>query len=478
MMRKLRIALIVDHPLRDLPGLSLIAYSLAQQNFDVFLVPMYAQERECLSLAPDFVLLNYLRKNNEVFAARLMDSNIQFGINDTEGGFYGDLSFYGNVLSRDQNLYDFLNCNLVWGKKVYSYLQKDFGIKQHCIITGLPRFDYYSEKYRNIDLNLLPQNLKTKNITLINTKVAVANPLFVTKEKEIDTYRNKLGISDEMIQHFLEYGAFSIQDNVALAKAIAKDFSSSQVVVRPHPHENAVTYSEQIDKMLYPNVGVYREGPIIPWILGSKCIIHRHCTTAIEAALAEIPALVPAWVRYSANAPDTEKVSHIAANKEELDELIRQSNNNKLKPSPAIKNELDRIIDEWLYQVDGASHLRVANAIAETLKPGMRPNLDKSRKQMYNIFDTKIDQTGKLYNIINKFSRVLPQPLWQIEKMRLNKWANTQKYFTPEDVANWITPVQVFEKTKTLSYSWARSKGEFLDNYPGSSIQISLTRVL
>ncbi|MGZ3691934.1 MAG: surface carbohydrate biosynthesis protein, partial [Pseudobdellovibrio sp.] len=307
-MPKQKIAIIVDHPLRDLPGVSLIAYSLAKQGLEVFLVPMYVQERECLALAPDFVLLNYLRKNNESFVDRLIKSKIQFGINDTEGGFYGDLNYYGKVLSHRSDLYSAMNCNLIWGQKMLNYLKNDFGFKQNLILTGLPRFDYYSPKYRNLDLGLISSELKNKNIALINTKVALANPLFVTREKEIHMYKYKLGFSDEVINHFLVYGEYSIADNIELAKFISEKFECEQIIIRPHPHENPVTYSRQIEAGKYPNISVHREGPVIPWILASKSIIHRHCTTAIEAALAGKPALAPVWVRTSADAPDAEKV--------------------------------------------------------------------------------------------------------------------------------------------------------------------------
>ena len=57
-----RICLIIDNPLRDFDDY-LVAY-LMVKNFEVFIVPMNAQNSDALSLNPDVVLVNYIRKNN------------------------------------------------------------------------------------------------------------------------------------------------------------------------------------------------------------------------------------------------------------------------------------------------------------------------------------------------------------------------------------------------------------------------------
>lgn len=465
----MRIALIVDHPLRDLPGLALIAKDLAEKNCEVFLVPMYNQERECLALAPDFVLLNYLRKNNEQFVNRLRNAGIQFGINDTEGGFYGDLDYYGSVLSNDQDLNESINCNLIWGQKMFDYLKSKPRWNHNLKITGLPRFDFYSEKFKNLSFSHL-MNVDVKNMFLINTKVAVANPLFVTVEKEIDIYKNKLGISEEKIEHYLKFGRLSIQDNLNLANTISDYFPNSSVVIRPHPHENDKTYRDQIpaDKN---RIFVYREGPVIPWILSSKAVLHRHCTTAIEAAIANIPAISPTWVNTSANAPDAERVSHIANSADQLFELLAAAQNNTLAQTTEIKNNVLSIIDDWLFQVDGDAHVRVANEILNTLKP-TSVKTSVSRNELYNIFDHRSDLKGQLFTQFSQISKAYPKPLWLIEKLRLSKWKKTQKYFTPSDVKNWIQPIAQHQGQNNLQIDWAKNEDCYLDQYPGDSVRV------
>ena len=102
---KPRVALVVDHPQRDLAGLVLTAFELCRHGATCYLVPLNLQEREVWALAPDFVLLNYARLPNERFAHRLTEARIGFGVLDTEGGVWPDEAAYLSLLWRDRSLF-------------------------------------------------------------------------------------------------------------------------------------------------------------------------------------------------------------------------------------------------------------------------------------------------------------------------------------------------------------------------------------
>ncbi len=468
-MNSPRIAMIVDHPLRDLPGLVLIARKLVSAGAKVYLVPMYAQESEVFALKPDLVLLNYLRKNNELFVSKLKACGIQYGVLDTEGGFYGDLQNYANVLSYQSDLYASMKFNLVWGQKMMSFWQKDFPHPHRLILTGLPRFDFYAQNFRNLDFGFLSDEFKQKPMILINTKVAIANPLFISVEKEIELYR-KLGVSDSKIQFYLEFGRLSIKDTIQLGHELSQDFPASQIVVRPHPHENHETYEKAFTDSR--DVQVRKEGPVTPWILQSKAVIHRHCTTAIEAALAGKPAIAPQWVRTSAEAPDAEAISFKPTSREEMNELLSSALKNNSTEQPAsIKQELERIIDTWLYQMDGQSHQRASNAILENLGP-RKVDEDKCRHFLYGRFSPRKDLVGKSYHLLNRLSgQTHPFLLWKLEKMRLKKWAGSQKYYTPKDCHLWSAPLDKNE-AESISYKWCVDQNEYEDQYPGYCVVV------
>jgi hypothetical protein len=52
------VAMVVDHPQRDLPGVVIVAADLAAAGCDVVLVPLNLLAAEVFSLAPDLVVLN------------------------------------------------------------------------------------------------------------------------------------------------------------------------------------------------------------------------------------------------------------------------------------------------------------------------------------------------------------------------------------------------------------------------------------
>ncbi|MGZ8378124.1 MAG: surface carbohydrate biosynthesis protein, partial [Gemmatirosa sp.] len=59
-----RIALVVDHPQRDLGGIVLTALALCARGATCHLVPANIAPREIWALAPDLVVLNYFRRSN------------------------------------------------------------------------------------------------------------------------------------------------------------------------------------------------------------------------------------------------------------------------------------------------------------------------------------------------------------------------------------------------------------------------------
>jgi surface carbohydrate biosynthesis protein len=469
-MKSPRVAMIVDHPLRDLPGLVLVARRLAAEGATVFLVPMYAQDREVFTLNPDFVLLNYIRKNNEHFVEKLVSAGIAYGILDTEGGFYGDMRGYTGVLSYRHDLYSQVRCNLVWGKKMMDFWGKEFPHKHPLVLTGLPRFDFYTQNFSSLKFDFLQSKYRKNPLILVNTKVAVANPLFISVEKEIELYRNKLKMPEEKIQFYLEYGKYSIQDTVQLCRDLEKDFEQTTIVLRPHPHENHRTY----EKLLAGSaVDVFREGTVTPWILQSSAVIHRHCTTAIEAALAGKVAVAPQWLRTSAEAPDAEAVSLKPKNRNELNEILRSVLAGEKPMVPDIKEKIEMIIETWLHKMDGQSHVRAASAVLQSLPKESKASSSRIKQLAFDTFSQRQDPAGKLYHLLNQASADrFPSLLWQVESLRLAKWKTSPKYFTPDQCKAWSLPLDHREK-KSFAYCWAQEAKQYSWNYPGNSVMVT-----
>ena len=97
---KYKVCLIVDNPLRDLEGITLIAWHLAKQNISCFIVPMYCQAFDVLSIKPDLILVNYIRPNNVNLLMRYKKENIKIAVLDTEGSPGNDMDYFAKLISK------------------------------------------------------------------------------------------------------------------------------------------------------------------------------------------------------------------------------------------------------------------------------------------------------------------------------------------------------------------------------------------
>jgi hypothetical protein len=65
-MRKLKICLVVDNPLRDLDSMILLASHLVSRKIDVYLTTMYDQENQIVEIRPDYILVNYVNLSQKI----------------------------------------------------------------------------------------------------------------------------------------------------------------------------------------------------------------------------------------------------------------------------------------------------------------------------------------------------------------------------------------------------------------------------
>jgi len=71
--------------------------------------------------------------------------------------------------------------------------------------------------------------------------------------------------------------------------AIAAAFPEHTIVVRPHPAEDHAAWKEAAGD--HTNVRVVSEKSVIPWLIACGALVHNGCTTAVEAAVLDRPAI-------------------------------------------------------------------------------------------------------------------------------------------------------------------------------------------
>jgi surface carbohydrate biosynthesis protein len=382
-MEQPRVCLIIDNPLRDLDGMVLLGWTLAQKGAEVFLVPMYQQAFEVAALMPDLVLVNYMRINNQKLVRAYSESGILVGVLDTEGGIFTSVEegLTNPVARSDRSGVD-LYC--LWGKRQYdSFVEHNIFPKSKLYMTGCPRYDFCAEPWKST----LPC-LRTDDgrMILVNTRFPLIFPRFQRGlEDEMNLMLN-LGfenpyIGESVRQYFLVWAEL-----ISVVADLAKTFTKAIFVIRPHPFENRKIY-EQVFKDI-PNIRITQEKTVLPWIYSSSLLIQKGCSTALEASLLGIQPVSLDWI----NAPIfynevVASVSHSMKSREALTNIVGDTlNGHPPVPTPEMNRRRKQLVDDWFYAIDGKSSERVAGAILETIdKRGMNQVKRKpTRIMMHN----------------------------------------------------------------------------------------------
>ena len=380
----MRIALIVDNPYRDLPGIVLVATRLCQKGATCYLVPLNLASLELGALAPDFVLLTSLRKPTHWFALQLLDAGMRLGVLDAEGGVLPSLEMYSKLTTPDLSLYREVSCFCSWGPKLADYLKTEGWYRDAQVaVTGSPRFDFYAQQWRAAALRFSPSmDQYQRPIILINGSFPRANPVMLTPEKELQSWM-ALGFERDYVVRQQSIERQSMLAMAGVASHLAARFPKATFVYRPHPFEKLETYRELLKPL--DNLHLTKLGTVEGWILRASAIIQHHCTTAIEAGMAGKPALLPDWLPTAQRIESTEAVSIKCASQSEMDDRLLEILDGTGNPADAVKESLERVLKDWFYEIDGRAHERVASAILAHLNNGNvnAINLTKCRKIHY-----------------------------------------------------------------------------------------------
>ena len=359
-----RVCLIVDNPLRDLDGMVLLGWTLAQKGAEVFLVPMYQQATEVAALMPDLVLVNYLRVNNQKLVKAYSECGILVGVLDTEGAVFTSVeSGLTNLVAKANPSHVDVYC--LWGQRQYdSFVEHDIMPKEKLYITGCPRYDFCADPWKSS----LPRiEMDAGPMILVNTRFPVLFPRFQRGlEDELNTMR-KLGFEDSYIGESVREYYLVWSELINVLADLAKLFSEAVFVVRPHPFENKTIYEQVFGDI--PNIKVIQKDTVLPWLNSALLLIQKGCSTALEASFLGVEPVSLDWIDAPLfNNEVVAAVSHSVQSPKELTEIVgRALNGSPLRPTSGIIQRREQIVSDWFYAIDGESAERVANAVLETI---------------------------------------------------------------------------------------------------------------
>lgn len=475
MMKSARIAIVVDHPQRDLAGALLIAHELCQRGHSCHLVSLNDQESEIMALRPDFVLLNYLREFNYPLATDLHRAGIHFGVLDTEGGVWETNDSYTELLWRDRNLLQRTNAVCMWGPRLAQHVvEEKYFHPAQVRITGCARFDYYHPHWKDI---LRPDRDAHFRI-LINTNFSVVNPRFTTPEKNARYCHQEYGWSWEQIRAVTGAETKAIDGVIEMARKLAGQLPDCRIVLRPHPFESPDVYVNALQGL--GPVTINAEGPVQPQIAAADVVIQRSCTTAMESVAAGVPTLSPQWIPAPYLMPMAEAVSIPCYQFADLMDAIGMVRSGRYRPDDGFQITARQTVQDWFYRVDGLSHLRVCEAVEAALPAGRQLDEGLCARFLYGLESRERRRRTHAANLLRYHLKLAPN--FCFHKLRPNPWkvwTRTAKRLELSEARNTLTRIQAEARkrgtVRKVNVSPSVRAGQYSNRYQGFALSMEAT---
>jgi len=362
----MKVGIIVDNPIRDLPGCILVARDLARQGVEPVLVPLYQQGTDVPLMGLDAVLLNYARLNNLPLMRTYRDLGIALFVLDTEGGVLSEAGADSPEnwarSARQNRIHEIVDGYFFWGSRVQEAFVRESGIVADRLrVTGPPRYDMCSPKWRQM------LQARRQGYVLVNTNFSAINPLYtVTAEAEKNAFQ-AAGWKREYIDQFLADLREVFERYLCELERLIRDCPEQTFVVRPHPFEARDLYRRRF--VGYPNVVVDPSGSIFNVIHNASCVLHLNCGTAVESVLlGKLPVSLE-YLNTDIQRRHTPLPSHISFGVESYADLKRVIGDIGRTAATfdfdAIKREYIR---PWFHDVDGHASQRVAEELLSILR--------------------------------------------------------------------------------------------------------------
>ena len=194
--------------------------------------------------------------------------------------------------------FSFIRHLFAWGEDDAEMFNSFSGNKSTSVyVTGNPRADLLRRDVRGYFSDEVDQlRARFGDFILVNTNFSFVNP-FVKKLALVQTRtgggstvsRTGSGMSEAFAIGMAAHQQQIFEHFQTLVSKLGKWFPDHQIVVRPHPSEDHAVWRRIVNDD--PNVHINHEGTVVPWLMASRVLVHNGCTTAVEAALLEQPAV-------------------------------------------------------------------------------------------------------------------------------------------------------------------------------------------
>ena len=364
-----RIALILDNPRRDLCGLTLLAYHLAKQGVESYIVPMYQQGNDIPLLSPEIVVVNYARENNRELLAEYRRQGIRVAVLDTEGGVLSESGLdapenWARTI-RESGLNNLIDHYFFWGSAVHKAFLVRSGISQKRLhLTGCPRYDLCAKPWRDL------LKYKRSGFVLVNTNYSAVNPVYTGSADAERKIFESLGWDSTYVRMLFKDLRDVLPKYLNAIEELANALPNTTIQIRPHPFENSNLYIKRFAKLC--NIVVDSDGDVLNVIANAVCVVHLNCGTAVESILLGKTPISMEFLNTKnmlEHASLPSQISCPANSIKHLITLVSDSCEGKIiqDHTPALS-----VIRPWFHEVDGRAAERVA-VFLEQIQPEYNP---------------------------------------------------------------------------------------------------------
>lgn len=154
-------------------------------------------------------------------------------------------------------------------------------------VLGWPRIDLWTDKYRSFwDDELSVIKKRFQSYVLLSSDFGVLSDEDVAwRIKQVSSWNYDTGAKPDLreLEVKLHSRVEEFRAMVQWIRELDGEPRMPPIVVRPHPSENHSHWKLSLKGL--KKTKVIFEGDITPWLLGSKGLLHRGCTTALQATV-------------------------------------------------------------------------------------------------------------------------------------------------------------------------------------------------
>jgi len=277
---------------REINSRILIALTAAEKGFRVYLgtkagIDQLLSQKVSLKKRAGIYLYKSQIISNPTYIEKVKKTCEEFVVIDEELG-PGLINIKENIMRRTVNEKN-ISIFFVIGKKIKTkVLEYKKKFNSEIFISGWPKYDLYRKKFSKLykTESLQIKKKHGKFILIISNFAAISNEglKLHTKnlKKKIKIGNKEISLNQDietLTKYYKDYQNFIKNFKIYLDNNKKKNF-----IIRPHPSDyfHSIWREEFKD---YENIKIIYDNDIVPWIKASEAIIHRGCSTSIDAVL-------------------------------------------------------------------------------------------------------------------------------------------------------------------------------------------------